>query len=322
MSDIDDLFDYDAGLDDVLKNIPSAPNKETSQTETNADATKVLGLDEDIKPTKQRAPIAKLDEARGIPKLRKDVRTKLKFKGKGHELCCQFSDLGRLLNFYQLWLDDLYPRAKFADGLAMIEKLGHTKRVQIMRREWINEEKPDYRRHDRDHDNNNHDNSTFTSKRNGAPADTITTSNDATNNDPLGDELEDLFAERPRRGSAPKQNASNGPSDDTPPDDDLDMLLAEAENITSTPKNNTYNEPSTGDAPPDDDLDMLLAEAENTTSAIKQTSSNEATINSPAIETNDDNDAPPDDDLEMLLAEAENIAQAGNGGRESIFNRK
>lgn len=46
------------------------------------------------------------------------------------------------MNFYQLWLDDLFPRAKFADGLAMIEKLGHSKRIQTMRREWIDEEKP------------------------------------------------------------------------------------------------------------------------------------------------------------------------------------
>ena len=43
---------------------------------------------------------------------------------------------------YQLWLDDLYPRAKFIDGLAIIEKLGHTKRLQTMRKEWINEGKP------------------------------------------------------------------------------------------------------------------------------------------------------------------------------------
>ena len=43
---------------------------------------------------------------------------------------------------YQLWLDDLYPRAKFADGLAMIEKLGHSKRMQYMRKEWMNEGKP------------------------------------------------------------------------------------------------------------------------------------------------------------------------------------
>lgn len=50
--------------------------------------------------------------------------------------------MARLLNVYQLWLDDLYPRAKFADGLAIIERLGHTKRMQTMRREWINEGKP------------------------------------------------------------------------------------------------------------------------------------------------------------------------------------
>lgn len=50
--------------------------------------------------------------------------------------------MARLLNVYQLWLDDLYPRAKFADGLAIIEKLGHTKRMQTMRQEWINEGKP------------------------------------------------------------------------------------------------------------------------------------------------------------------------------------
>ena len=49
--------------------------------------------------------------------------------------------MARLLNVYQLWLDDLYPRAKFADALAIIEKLGHTKRMQTMRREWINERK-------------------------------------------------------------------------------------------------------------------------------------------------------------------------------------
>lgn len=46
-----------------------------------------------------------------------------------------------MLKLYQLWLDDLYPRAKFADGLAMIEKLGHSKRMQFMRKEWISEGK-------------------------------------------------------------------------------------------------------------------------------------------------------------------------------------
>jgi replication fork protection complex subunit Csm3/Swi3 len=54
----------------------------------------------------------------------------------------QFSDVAQLLRTYQLWLDDLYPRAKFADGLAIIEKLGHSKRMQIMRKAWIDESKP------------------------------------------------------------------------------------------------------------------------------------------------------------------------------------
>lgn len=49
--------------------------------------------------------------------------------------------MARLLNTYQLWLDALYPRAKFADGLAIIEKLGHTKKMQSLRRDWINESK-------------------------------------------------------------------------------------------------------------------------------------------------------------------------------------
>ena len=47
-----------------------------------------------------------------------------------------------MLNMYQLWLDDLYPRAKFADALAIIEKVGHTKRMQVDRKAWIDEGKP------------------------------------------------------------------------------------------------------------------------------------------------------------------------------------
>lgn len=200
----------------------------------------------------------------------------------------------------------------------MIEKLGHTKRVQIMRREWINEEKPDYRRRDDNDDSNIYDHSTSTAERNGASADATATNNRTTNDGPLDDESDDLFAERPRRSFAPKQDASSRLNHDAPPDDDLDMLLAEAENVTFAPKNNISNEPSNEDAPPDDDLDMLLAEAENTGSATKQASSNETTANAPATGTNNDNDTPLDDDLDMLLAEAENIA--GNGGRKSIFN--
>jgi replication fork protection complex subunit Csm3/Swi3 len=51
----------------------------------------------------------------------------------------QFSDVASLLRTYQLWMDDLYPRAKFTDAMAIIEKLGHTKNMQRLRSEWINE---------------------------------------------------------------------------------------------------------------------------------------------------------------------------------------
>lgn len=54
----------------------------------------------------------------------------------------QYSDVARLLSTYQLWLDDLFPKAKFADGLTIIEKLGHSRRLQVMRKEWIDEGKP------------------------------------------------------------------------------------------------------------------------------------------------------------------------------------
>lgn len=84
----------------------------------------------------------------GIPKLRRISKTKLKFRGKGHE----FADVQRLLNTYQLWLDDLFPKAKFADGLTIIEKLGHKKRMKVMRQEWINEEKPKPDSHESDDD--------------------------------------------------------------------------------------------------------------------------------------------------------------------------
>ncbi|KAJ5486340.1 hypothetical protein N7530_000640 [Penicillium desertorum] len=146
--DLNDLFDYDIGMDEIIPD-SNVPNTTSTKASGTGDSALGLGLDEEVKVAKKRQPVAKLDEGRadeqasllsqpGIPKLRHTARQKLKFKGKGHE----FKDAARLLNFYQLWLDDLFPRAKFADGLTIIEKLGHSKRIQAMRREWIDEEKP------------------------------------------------------------------------------------------------------------------------------------------------------------------------------------
>ncbi|EFE44048.1 replication fork protection component Swi3, putative [Trichophyton verrucosum HKI 0517] len=124
---VDDLFDYDAGLDDILRQVEQDTNKTTaassSQDQPNP-GKGVLGIDDELQVSRKRAPVAQLDEARLLTVL------------------VQFSDAGRLLNFYRLWLDELYPRAKFTDTLATIEKLGHSKRLQVMRREWIDEGKP------------------------------------------------------------------------------------------------------------------------------------------------------------------------------------
>lgn len=65
-NDTDDLFDYDGGLDDIhreaAENIKKASEDNTKSHSKPGDAG--LGIDEEIKITKKRAPIAKLDEAR------------------------------------------------------------------------------------------------------------------------------------------------------------------------------------------------------------------------------------------------------------------
>ncbi|KAL8939691.1 MAG: hypothetical protein Q9211_002620 [Gyalolechia sp. 1 TL-2023] len=146
---LDDLFDYSVDMQDVFRDVDvrmDFSNDQQAASLKSKDDSLRLGIDEEIKVVKKRQPVPKLDENRllsqaGIPKLRRLAKDRVKLKGKNHE----YSDLACLLNVYQLWLDDLYPRAKFADGLAIIEKLGHSKRIQIMRREWINEGKPQER---------------------------------------------------------------------------------------------------------------------------------------------------------------------------------
>lgn len=60
--DLDDLFNYDVGLDEVV------PAKNVSENNTNTagtgDSALGLGLDDEVKVTKKRQPVAKLDEAR------------------------------------------------------------------------------------------------------------------------------------------------------------------------------------------------------------------------------------------------------------------
>ncbi|KAH0541489.1 hypothetical protein FGG08_004030 [Glutinoglossum americanum] len=143
--EFDDLFDYDPGIDDIFRevdtnmNAPTTAGKGSKSTGRKGAANMAgLGIDEEIQITRKKRVNVKLDQNRllsqaGIPKLRRIAKERLRFKGKGHE----YSDAARILSLYQLWLDDLYPKAKFADALTIVEKLGHSKRMQVMRKGWI-----------------------------------------------------------------------------------------------------------------------------------------------------------------------------------------
>jgi len=61
--ELDDLFNYDAGMDEVM-NGSSAPDRTTEPAKTYQDDT--TNLDEEVKVTRKRAPIAKLDEERSV----------------------------------------------------------------------------------------------------------------------------------------------------------------------------------------------------------------------------------------------------------------
>ncbi len=129
-------------------------------------ATSGLGIDEEVVVKKiARAPVPKFDEARllsdkGLPELRRRAEILLygdigeglirpapegekrgngkgKLRGKGHE----FGDVNRLLEMYQLWLHDVFPKAKFKDAIHMVEKLGHKRILQAERGNLLEERK-------------------------------------------------------------------------------------------------------------------------------------------------------------------------------------
>lgn len=62
VDELDDLFNYDVGLDEIV------PDQNVSNTNTKppgtGDSALGLGLDDEVKVTKKRLPVAKLDEAR------------------------------------------------------------------------------------------------------------------------------------------------------------------------------------------------------------------------------------------------------------------
>lgn len=174
----------------------------------------------------------------------------MKIKGKGHE----FSDASRLLSFYQLWLDDLFPKAKFLDALAMVEKAGHKKKLMTARNGWINEGAPKDKLMD--------DVEVEALGTAQTPDDALgSTTNSGRPTTPTGNTSnpnEDLYEATPRRS---RPIVSINRSADVPDDDDLQALIAEAESQDAAdPKPQRQRAGSPDD---DDDLAALIAEAEN-----------------------------------------------------------
>ena len=151
----------------------------------------------------------------------------------------QYSDVTRLLNLYQLWLDELYPRAKFADGLTIIERLGHTKRMQTMRREWINE---------------------------GKPRERLESTDSGPNLQAAGQTIpkprEDKVSNSNSNGSRHKHSAIDGQEDDYDDFDTgkLDKNESRKRMSSSTDSLFVSDGEDVDDEPPEDDLDALLAE--------------------------------------------------------------
>lgn len=107
--DLDDLFGNDNELDHIFRDLSPPRAAPPPASTLNLSRDSGLGIDEEVEvERKARAPRVKLDETRslplllfhifktnktyrllsqaGIPKLRRIAGSKLKFKGKGHEV--------------------------------------------------------------------------------------------------------------------------------------------------------------------------------------------------------------------------------------------
>lgn len=198
----------------------------------------------------------------------------------------QYSDTARLLAFYQLWLDDLFPKAKFLDALAMVEKQGHKRKVQMARMEWINESKPRVTRRE---------DSIFAEPElpqqdkadKGNTAASVAPIFESTASERLktpvrenGPDNDNLYYATPRvvrqkpveQGAHPTSIFGNGNSgtfgaanssvpvdDDEPPDDDLEALLAEEEELQAAQRSAAAQSNAGNVHRPEDDLDDVDA---------------------------------------------------------------
>ena len=169
-----------------------------------------------------------------------------------------------MLSFYQLWLDDLFPKARFLDALAMVEKIGHKKRITVARGEWIEEGRP------RVGGDTAEDDDFVPPAPDAAPNQATLTERPKTPtpaNRSTAAAADDIPDDDDLYGATPVRNRT---ADAVPEDDDLDAMMAAAEahdqeqrsrpalsnNNPPQPKAQPENEPD------EDDLDALMAESE------------------------------------------------------------
>lgn len=248
-----DQPDYDRAVDDFMRDLEFDNENVDANT---APQEPPKDIDEEVQVKKKRKPNPKLDEARllsqnGVPKLRRLTKSKLKFRGKGHE----YADITTLLNMYQLWLDDLYPKAKFKDGLTMVERVGHSKRMQITRRGWLDATKPHRRDDSPERVGDVEVNGGLGSRESGAEAAASRGADDV---------HDEIFGISAQQGDSRGVNGSGG-HESAPEDDELDALMnqhANASRHSATAKQPPARGPFEEDSDPEDELDALLGEQE------------------------------------------------------------
>lgn len=126
----------------------------------------------------------------------------------------------------------------------MIEKLGHKKRMQMMRREWIQEGKPKPPRDDDEDD-------FIIPTEDAVPKDSnVSNSEEPSNVEPR--------PETQQSEGAPPRNNHNPFGEEEPDEDELDALLAGSETPAIPKQNNT--QPAEDQEPDEDELDALMAE--------------------------------------------------------------
>lgn len=215
----------------------------------------------------------------------------------------QYSDAARLLAFYQLWLDDLFPKARFLDALAMVEKMGHKKRMQSMRMEWINEGKPRPSVHDdslfdepEPKPTENREREQIVSRIAPIFEKSIAEKARTPEIDEDAADMDELYNATPRAVRREPGASLFGPATgavEGPPDEDLDALLAEQEALDTT----TQSRSAKKAVPQDDfedDLDALMAEDE----MMQINTLKPATTNQVPVQ-----DIDIDEDMEAMAAE-------------------